>query len=118
MNFRAIVIEPSNAPRIVEISSSDQLRKIVGGNLEFIVFGEIAGCYLNEDGKALNLPVNSIATTLCNTIGHQLCPGDYISGTLIIFGVFDEEGNYDGDEHDIPVEIVKQINEKYGINLS
>lgn len=103
--MRAIVIEPSKPPEVRDIKM-DELRKVIGGYLEFLPFfgGSV---YINEDGKSLGLAVNMLATQLYNTMsGRNLWPSDYLRGPMVIFGPNDGEGN-DTDASD---ELIAAVN--------
>ena len=50
-------------PKKGETFTLDELQKYVGGFVELLFFGEREAMVVNEDGKALNLPVNPTATT-------------------------------------------------------
>jgi len=119
--FKALVISPSGSPTVTMIESPQQLREIIGGWLEFIHFGEGAGCYIHEEAKVPpNIPViNGLATYLCNVVGCPLRKNDYIAGTMVIFGTLDKNGGYDEDEHDIPESVLRKIREaiklRYGM---
>jgi len=91
---KAILIEVSGNVRRVEINSYDDLNRIVGGYIEGIYLGETGHfAYLNEDGIALGLPMNRLATELCYRWNVGLIPGDYIKGSMVIVGPADDDGN-------------------------
>ena len=75
---------------VVEFDSGDDLRaQLDGGTLEGLQFCRDAFAYIDERGKNKGLPYNAVATELC---AHILGPGDFISGTMIVVGLPDENG--------------------------
>jgi len=91
---KAILIEANGNVRRIEINGYDDLNKGVGGYIEGIHLGDTEQfAYLNEDGIALGLPFNKVATDLCYKHNVGLIPGDYIKGNMIIVGPADDEGN-------------------------
>jgi hypothetical protein len=103
-----MVIEPSKSPSIRDINGSKDLNELVGGWLGAAPFPPQFSAFINEDGKSLELPVNMLATYLCNTLGLGLFPGDQINGTMVILGPVDNEGN----ETDLPSETIDLINKE------
>lgn len=101
-----MVIEPSKPPEIRDINGYDELKKAIGGWLEAAPFPPRYSAFINEEGKMLNLPVNMLATHLCNTLGLGLHPGDRINGTMVILGPVDDEGN----KTSLPQETIDLIN--------
>jgi hypothetical protein len=71
-----------------------ELGKIVGGYIEAVNFGDKPYfCYINEEGKFLELKENVVATALWYNSGQRVLLGDYIAGDVIFFGQVDDEGN-------------------------
>ena len=72
----------------------DALQTLVGGYFELLQIPErlgpklekLPGCHLwiNEDGKRLELPMNSRATDLCLDTCVSLHSADYIAGNAVI----------------------------------
>lgn len=100
----ALKIEVNGDISRIEINSLEELNDAVGGYIEFIHFTDVAHAYINEDGKALNLPYNELATYLCNKFKIGLMPTDFISGNMVILGNGD-----DGEEADIPESLRLEI---------
>lgn len=92
----AYLIEAEGPARLQDVPDTlEFLQEFVGGYLEGLTipseglaFGLHA--YMNEDGKALGLPINEVATRLLYPI---LRPGDAITGNLMIVGS-DAEGDH------------------------
>lgn len=60
--------------------------------------------YVNDTGLIDGLPLNYIASIL---FGRVIC------GDAILFGSFSPDGEYDGDEHDVPEWVVVAVNQHY-----
>lgn len=104
--MKAITIEANGNVKLVDLSDYDALNKAVGGSIESINFGDTGHhCYLNEDGIALGLPYNRLATDLCYKHNVGLGADDYIKGTMVVVGPVDEEG----DDTNIHDELAKQL---------
>lgn len=108
--IKVLIIKPDESITIQEISPTlENLQSIVGGYIELIPFGPMANAYINEDGIALNLPRNQLATMLAehflNKMGRILLRGDYIKGTMIVVGLSDDEGN----NTDVPSDVVDEV---------
>lgn len=104
-----LIVKADNTFEYVKTAVYNDLRKAVGGMIEAVRFGRNNYfCYINEEGKLLNLPVNNLVTSLWYDSGQIILLGDYIAGDAIFFGGVDEEGN----DLDIPKDFHKTI-EKY-----
>lgn len=69
----------------------DDLQKAVGGYIEALPFpmlGDVT-CYINEEGKMLDLPLNEFATGIHKP---HLMNGDYIAGPMVVMGFDPNEG--------------------------
>lgn len=103
---KAILIEANGNVSRIEINGYDDLNKGVGGYIEGIYLGDTGQfAYLNEDGIALGLPFNEVATNLCYKHNTGLIPGDFIKGNMIIVGPADDEGN----ETDVSDELAAEL---------
>lgn len=110
--MKAIVISPTQLPTVVDIDGTyESLRDLIGGYLEALPFTEGSSVYIDEEGKLKGLPPNLIATSLMRSIGPGLWPDDSICGTMVIVGNNDVNGEYDGEEHDVPDAVIKQVME-------
>src|SRR5438034_1359024 len=110
---RCVIVTPKGGVEVQDLKTWNEFSRIVGGYLEAIAFGPGTGAYLNEDGKALNLPHNRVASLLVNyflaKLGRQLLPGDAVCGVLIVYRVADPEG--DGEIRDVPDRVIAEIRE-------
>lgn len=103
---KAILIEANGNVRRIDIAGYDDLNKAVGGYIEGIHFGDTGQfAYLNEDGKAMELPYNWLATVLCGKHKVGLLPDDYISGNMVIVGPADDEGR----DTDVSDELAREL---------
>ena len=95
--MKAVVIEANGTVRRADLPDYQSLNRTVGGYVELINFGDTGHfAYVNEDGIALGLPYNELATQLCFAHNVGLMDGDYIKGSMVVVGPPDDEGN-DGD---------------------
>jgi hypothetical protein len=91
--MKAMLIETGSAarsPRIVEWATLQDLQEILGGHVEAVTLAQGVTGFINEDGKALGLPLNTLATCLLEKAGG--IPGDHIAGRMLVTGD-DEDGN-------------------------
>lgn len=63
-------------------ASLETLKQAVGGYIEVVALGEGRCLVVNEDGLALGLPHNLMATTLMHMAGHH--PTSSISGNAVL----------------------------------
>jgi hypothetical protein len=83
-----------------------QIGEIVGGYIEAVNFGDKPYfCYINEEGKFLELEENKVATELWYNSGQVILLGDYIAGDVVFFGQVDDEGN----DTDIPASLLDEL---------
>lgn len=68
----------------------DYLRNVVGGSIELFQLGHLCG-YCNDEGKLLGLQPNFRT------------PGDYICGTVVIFGAYAGEDEASLTDEDVEV---------------
>ena len=114
---KVLVITTNETAEVKEVSGGDALREIVGGWLEGISCGADVIAYVNEEGKydpslEINTHAQIVLDILLQQIERRFNPGDYIKGNVILVGTIDENGQYDGEEHDVPnriIELVKEI---------
>ena len=113
--MRSIIIEPGKAPYVKDVTGYHEIKDVIGGYLEAVYFAYGVVAYLNEEAKVNGEPIirNDFATHLCNTVGSRLHPSDYIAGTMILFGELDDNGEFDGDEHDLDQEVIDHIMEAW-----
>lgn len=81
---------------IVSRDSYDELRRLVGGDLEGLALGHDMFAYINENGKEEGLPYNEAGDLFVKEalarIGRGLLPSDYIVGPVVVCGFADEAG--------------------------
>ena len=107
----AYVILPSGEVTVKAIKGLNSYQAIVGGPIEYVPFPTVlqdeatkkvarvqVSCYVNEEGKIHNLPINRKATELVATV---LFPDDFISGPMILTGIDTETG----EDVDCPIGI-------------
>lgn len=87
------------------------LQRLVGGLIELVGFPSGCGCYINEEGKLLNLPVNRIATAIVDTLYPGFASYDYIVGPAVFVGPIDSEG-YDTS---LPPELVELFSKRFNV---
>jgi hypothetical protein len=63
--------------------------------------------YLDEEGKLQPKEVNQWATTMA--MENHLMPTDYIVGDVVVFGTVSPDGECDGNDYNVPMEIVNRI---------
>jgi hypothetical protein len=97
---KVIIIPPGGEPAEERVISQDlqNLQSLVGGYIEAVstMYDEggvpQAIFWCNEEGKLRDLPVNSRATALWYAIEGGPT-GDYLSGTVILSGGSDPDGD-------------------------
>lgn len=114
--MKAIVIWPKKGPQLHHVKGYDDVRAIVGGDLQALPFRVGATAYIDENAKVRSdkPPVhNVLATSLCALIGQGLLPDDYIAGPMVILGDFDADGIPDGEWHDVPDDVIVAATEHW-----
>jgi hypothetical protein len=82
-----LVVHPDGEAAAVTVDATlETLRAVIGGGWLEAVIGPDWFAYVDEDGKALGLPVNGVATRLARAIGWVGKPGDYLSGPVLFLG--------------------------------
>lgn len=88
----------------------DSLVRFVGGPLEAIRISSDAVAYVHEEGKLIGLPLNVAATKFLDNIGvyrnGMLQKGDFIVGPMVVLGCISPDGEWDGEEYDVPAGLV------------
>lgn len=98
----AIVIQPNGDQARQTLRTLEEFQAVVGGYIEVVSLPE-CDLYLNEDGIALDLPCNPVATRYAKRelarVGRRLLSADgWILGPVVLIGKPDR----DGDETDCP----------------
>lgn len=84
-----LLIEPGDeiaTMRPVAVNGSDEVGKLIGGNIEAV---EIAGgsvLWLDESGKNKGLATNLLATKIAHRLHAGLYPDDTVNGRALIVG--------------------------------
>lgn len=109
-NIRVLVIPVDGPVRLetVEAGSDAFNRLLDGGDLEGIRIGDNAGAYVDEYGIDKRLEFNERATFLCMKEEVGLLPGDFIKGTMVVFG----QGN--PLETDLELDVPERLVQLYG----
>jgi hypothetical protein len=70
------------------------INEIVGGWFDSVNEGNlgIVG-YINDEGLLIGLPMNAVASALF---------GRPLAGDCVVIGALNEQGEYDGENHDVP----------------
>ena len=92
--MRSVIINGDTVEE-ADISGYEQLQEAVEGNIERLPYPGRSDvtCYINEEGKLLNLSYNYLATDLLKNV---LRPLDYIVGPMVVIG-FDPDTGEDID---------------------
>jgi hypothetical protein len=64
--------------------------------------------YLDEEGKYKPKNTNVLATSMA--LQNGLMPSDYIVGDVVIFGDTSPDGENDGNDYNVPFEIIEAFN--------
>lgn len=106
---KAILIETNGNSKIIHVNGLEDLNKAVGGVIEGLHLGNSQQfSYINEDGIALKLPRNDVATNLCTHFNVGLFPDDFIKGPMVIVGPIGPEG----EDTDVSQEMIQYLNIK------
>ena len=106
MNTAIIITENSVTKKTFnEGVTHTEIHEIVGGWFDCVRTDTLIG-YVHDTGLIDGLPVNPIATAL---FGRILC------GTCVVFGAMNKKGEYDGDDHDVPVNDLEMISHHYSV---
>ena len=92
----AIVIRSSGEVSTQDIPTEDGhtlIHEIVGGWFDCVRGEEIVG-YVHDEGLLIGLPVNAVASMLFQRP---------LVGDCVVIGSLNESGEYDGENHDVPV---------------
>lgn len=103
---QAFVIYPTGEITIKTPEGLEEFKELVGGYIQYLPYPERedVACYINEEGKLQNLPLNEQASKIMSPV---LFDDDCIVGPMIVIG-FDPDT---GEEKDCPIGIKDLINE-------
>lgn len=104
--MRAAILTPDHQLLFKELTFED-CQKTVGGYVESLQLADGVYAYVNEDGIAMNLPRNEVATALCRQLGPNIRIDDYIKGNMIVFCGNDSSE----DEESITPEVEARVTE-------
>jgi len=96
--IEAVVLETDGTVYKIDLPKEDSLsilQDTVGGLID-VVRGENFVGYVNDEGLLIGLTQNIIASALF---------GRLLVGNVVIVGALDENGYYDGENHDTPAEV-------------
>ncbi|MBP2322673.1 hypothetical protein JOF56_003058 [Kibdelosporangium banguiense] len=86
----------------IEASDVDSYRSLVGGHLEVVAFQRPAAyLYINEEGQALDLPLNLRATLLAWVHNSAFRGNDWLVGDAVLVGAVKH-----GEDLSVPEEYV------------
>jgi hypothetical protein len=106
MTTAIIITENSVSKKTFDVGvTHSEIHEMVGGWFDCVRSETIIG-YVHDTGLIDGLPINPIATAL---FGRILC------GTCVVFGAMNENGEYDGDDHDVPTHDLELIAHHYGV---
>jgi hypothetical protein len=93
---KAVKVTTSGEVEVIDLSNErsgyETIRETVGGLID-AVNGEDFTVYVHDEGLLIGLKANAIASVLTNRL---------IVGDVLIVGNRDKQGNYDGENHDVP----------------
>jgi hypothetical protein len=109
--MKTAVLVPANG--MIQVANIDdsqelkQLQSLVGGMIEAVTMQNGDTMWVNEEGKLLGLPINSVATQwlLISRIGTGF-DADIICGDVVLMGAVDE----DGDVQSASPELIAMVN--------
>lgn len=90
--MRVAVLTPDDKVRYEELDFAGCQKAVAGptqpegGYVELINLAPGVWAYVNEDGIALGLPRNELATRFCRRLGPNISMADHIKGVMIVTG--------------------------------
>ncbi len=88
-----LLIRPDRTwEKIQIVPELDPMKTAIGGGWLELTSVRDASIYLDEDGKAKGLPINTLARGFARRLGWAGADGDLFAGTVLILGPVDEEG--------------------------
>lgn len=99
---KAIIITPDNGTYFAEApdtNAGDWIRSIVGNWFDCVRDDEFIA-YVDDEGLLNGSEVNLIASIV---FGRFLC------GTVVVFGCLNANGEYDGENHNVPESAISRI---------
>lgn len=86
------------------------ISQAVGGWIEGVSLEGVTA-YINEEGKIISLPANSIATVIAHK-DRAIMPWDIINGNMYVAGPLDDEGG----ETSLPQEWLDKVKNDFGFD--
>ncbi len=104
--MKALLIKQTGEVQLIDLvdNSLESMQKQVGGYIQMLHMAETTHAYVNEDGIALGLSPNPVATKLCRDLDIGLMPGDYIKGNMLIM-----DSDDDGESVDVSESFIEKI---------
>jgi hypothetical protein len=113
-NILLFVVPPEAPPYFTYSGCTlDYYQTLVGGMIELVRFPSGCGCYINEEGKLLNLPPNNTATAIVDSFLRGFARHDFIAGTAVFIGPADDEGN----DTTLPPELVELFSKRFNVSV-
>lgn len=109
---KVVISHPGGRLYLKDVDGWEGIKAEIGGNpfIEVVPLGEKLAAYIDENGKAKNLPINTCATNkakmLLAALGRTLLPGDVLVGTVVFVGV--KEGDDGLEEDDVSPDLLKE----------
>ena len=103
---RALLIPAEGTPTttmVMEAETYEFIRQSVGGWFDCVRSDEFHA-YVNDTGLIDGLPFNPVASIM---FGQVIC------GDAVVFGSFNAQGEYDGEEHAIDPKVVEAVKRQY-----
>lgn len=94
----ALTISTDGGTLLTDLSSLDDYREVVGGNIGYMHVTDDIGLYVHDEGLLINLPQNNVATRavvrgLGESRGLQwLAFNGPLRGDVVFIGPADDEG--------------------------
>jgi len=100
---KALLISTDGQHRQIDLPTEDSyevLRDLIGGLLDTVTSpnGAVVG-YLHDEGLLIGLPVNTVASMLFSRP---------LVGNVVLVGGLSPDGEYDGENHDLPEPFFRQ----------
>lgn len=93
---KALLIKTDGQHRAVELPderSYEILRDLIGGTLDCVRNDKGVVGYLHDEGLLIGLPINAVASLMFSRP---------LVGDVVLVGALDQNGNYDGENHELP----------------
>lgn len=106
MTTAIIITDNSVTKKTFDVGvTHSEIHEMVGGWFDCVRTDTLIG-YVHDTGLIEGHPINPIATAL---FGRILC------GTCVVFGAMNENGEYDGDDHNVSSRDLELISYHYSV---